>query len=369
MAKVSLNNISKKFASHTAVATMNLTINDGEFLVLVGPSGCGKTTTLRMIAGLEVPSEGDVFIGETNVTKVEPKDRDIAMVFQNYALYPHMTVRDNLAYSLRLRHQSKTEIALRIDKVTAMLGIAALLERYPRQLSGGQQQRVALGRAIVRQPQVFLMDEPLSNLDAKLRVATRAELILLHQKLQTTTVYVTHDQVEAMTMGSRIVVMKDGVVQQVGKPLEIYWQPANQFVASFIGSPPMQFLQGTLIRNGGELVFVGKGFQYKLGTVVLETALFGEMLLGIRPEHLALVPTDNVSGLTISCVVEVVENVGSEALIHTRTAGGERLIIKMANPEQTPVIGENQIIKPGQGNIYLFTLSDGICQAVLPVNG
>jgi len=368
MAKVILQNLCKKFASHTAVATINLTILDGEFLVLVGPSGCGKTTTLRMIAGLEVPSAGEVFIGETNVTKVEPKDRDIAMVFQNYALYPHMTVRDNLAYSLRLRHQSKDEIAVRIDKVSVMLGITALLERYPRQLSGGQQQRAALGRAIVRQPQVFLMDEPLSNLDAKLRVATRAELILLHQKLQTTTVYVTHDQVEAMTMGSRIVVMNDGVVQQVGKPLEIYWQPANQFVASFIGSPPMQFLQGSLLRTGEELVFVGKGFQYKLGTVALETALLGEVLLGIRPEHLVLAPTDNSTGLTIPCVVEVVENVGSEALIHTQTTGGERLIIKIANPAQTPVTGENLMIKQGQGNIYLFTLSDGVCQAVLPVN-
>jgi multiple sugar transport system ATP-binding protein len=216
------------FGSHTAVAPTDQRIADGEFLVLVGPSGCGKTTTLRMIAGLETPTAGQIFIGPREVTDLEPKDRDIAMVFQNYALYPHMKVVDNLAYSLRLRKVDKETIARRIASTAAMLGIASLLDRYPRQLSGGQQQRVALGRAIVRQPQVFLMDEPLSNLDAKLRVQTRAELIKLHKQLRTTVVYVTHDQIEAMTMGSRIAVMKDGFMQQVGTPAEIYRQPTRE---------------------------------------------------------------------------------------------------------------------------------------------
>ncbi|VBB09390.1 transport-associated ob type 2 [Lucifera butyrica] len=368
MATVTLQNISKQFANHTAVATMNLTIADGEFLVLVGPSGCGKTTTLRMIAGLETPSSGNLFIGETDVTHREPKDRDIAMVFQNYALYPHMTVRANLAYSLRLRRRPREEIARRIEETAAMLEITALLDRYPRQLSGGQQQRAALGRAIVRQPQVFLMDEPLSNLDARLRAATRAELIQLHQRLKTTIVYVTHDQVEAMTMGSRIVVMNDGVVQQVGAPLEIYRRPANRFVASFIGSPPMQFLQGTVNQTGEQVSFTGRGFRLKLSSAAPEPVLAGEMILGIRPEHLVWEPAGQEDGTGIPCVVAVVENIGSEALIHTTTAGGEGLIIKMINPERTPLPGENLTVKPGPGSIYLFTVPDGVCQAVLPAS-
>lgn len=367
MAKVHLRNVSKLYGNNAAVATMNLDINDGEFLVLVGPSGCGKTTTLRMIAGLEEPTDGEIYIGERNVTYVEPKDRDIAMVFQNYALYPHMTVYNNMAYSLRLRKIPKETINKRIDDTAQMLGIKTLLDRYPRQLSGGQQQRVALGRAIVRNSTVFLMDEPLSNLDAKLRVQTRAELIKLHQQLKTTIIYVTHDQVEAMTMGTRIVVMKDGFIQQVGHPLEIYHQPSNMFVASFVGSPPMQFFYGTLAKINNTLSFQGNGIQLALPD--LDQAITEQdVVLGIRPENLALTTDSGNSSLTIACKIEVVENIGAEALIHAQTIGDEQIVIRLSSPKAIPQPGTIVNVSPTQGNLHLFNATTGDCLATIRVN-
>ena len=363
MAGVKLRKISKLFGAQTAVAPMDLDVADGEFLVLVGPSGCGKTTTLRMIAGLETPTTGQIFIGDTDVTQLEPKHRDIAMVFQNYALYPHMKVYDNMAYSLRLRGMEKAEVDDRIQKTAGILGIEALLARYPRQLSGGQQQRVALGRAIVRDPQVFLMDEPLSNLDAKLRVQTRAELIKLHQRLKTTVVYVTHDQVEAMTMGTRIVVMKDGFVQQVGAPGTIYREPANMFVAAFVGSPPMQFLRGETQREGGQLVFIGQGVTLPLTMFGAEAPVRSDIVLGVRPENLDLTEDE----AAIPCLVDVVENIGSEALIHGKTPAGEVIVIRMATPETVPVAGETIHVKPARGNIHLFDAATGVALALAKV--
>ncbi|MHC1759317.1 MAG: ABC transporter ATP-binding protein [Negativicutes bacterium] len=363
MAGVKLRKISKLFGAQTAVAPMDMDVADGEFLVLVGPSGCGKTTTLRMIAGLETPTTGQIFIGDTDVTQLEPKHRDIAMVFQNYALYPHMKVYDNMAYSLRLRGMEKAEVDARIQKTAGILGIEALLARYPRQLSGGQQQRVALGRAIVRDPQVFLMDEPLSNLDAKLRVQTRAELIKLHQRLKTTVVYVTHDQVEAMTMGTRIVVMKDGFVQQVGAPGTIYREPANMFVAAFVGSPPMQFLRGETQREGEQLVFKGQGVALPLAMFGAEVPVRSDIVLGVRPENLDLTEEE----AAIPCLVDVVENIGSEALIHGKTPAGEVIVIRMATPETVPVAGETIHVKPARGNIHLFDAATGVALALAKV--
>ena len=363
MAGVKLRNISKLFGVQTAVAPMDLDIVDGEFLVLVGPSGCGKTTTLRMIAGLESPTTGQIFIGDTDVTQLEPKHRDIAMVFQNYALYPHMKVYDNMSYSLKLRGMKKTELDGRIQKAAEILGIGALLDRYPRQLSGGQQQRVALGRAIVRDPQVFLMDEPLSNLDAKLRLQTRSELIKLHQRLKTTVVYVTHDQVEAMTMGTRIVVMKDGFVQQVGPPDAIYREPANMFVAAFVGSPPMQFLRGETVREAGRLLFNGQGMSLPLTEFGEAAPVRSDIVLGVRPENLD--PTTDTTA--IPCLVDVVENIGSEALIHGKTPAGEMIVIRMNTPETVPVAGETIHARPARGNIHLFDAETGASLALAKV--
>src|SRR5215210_5418756 len=256
MASVTLDHVTKRFGEVTAVNDININVNDKEFLVLVGPSGCGKSTTLRLIAGLEELSSGNIYIGDRLVNDVAPKDRDIAMVFQSYALYPHMSVYDNLAFGLKLRKTPKKEIDRRVHEAAEILGIGTLLNRKPKQLSGGQRQRVALGRAIVREPKVFLMDEPLSNLDAKLRVQTRAELIKLHRRLGITTVYVTHDQVEAMTMGDRIAVMSNGVVQQCDKPLVLYNHPVNLFVAGFIGSPAMNFFEGKIASGDNGATFV-----------------------------------------------------------------------------------------------------------------
>src|SRR6187399_1438096 len=264
MAQVVLKDINKFYDSVHAVKDFNLQIRDKEFVVFVGPSGCGKTTTLRMIAGLEAISAGEILIGNTVVNQLAPMDRDIAMVFQNYALYPHMSVYDNMAFGLKMRKFERAEIKKRVQEAAEILGIQNLLARKPRQLSGGQRQRVALGRAIVRHPQVFLFDEPLSNLDAKLRVQMRVELKKLHLRLGTTAIYVTHDQVEAMTLGDRVVVMKDGVVQQVGEPLELYGRPANKFVAGFIGSPAMNFANVTVTEANGAVVAENKGLRIKL---------------------------------------------------------------------------------------------------------
>ena len=318
MAKVVLEHVTKKFNEVVAVNDVNIDIQDKEFLVLVGPSGCGKSTTLRMVAGLEEITSGNIYIGERLVNDVAPKDRDIAMVFQSYALYPHMSVYDNLAFGLKLRKTPKQEIDRRVKEAAEILGIGELLNRKPKQLSGGQRQRVALGRAIVREPKVFLMDEPLSNLDAKLRVATRAELIKLHQRLQTTVIYVTHDQIEAMTMGTRIAVLKDGILQQVDTPQNLYDHPTNMFVAGFIGSPAMNFFNVKVVGAPPEDLWLeGTGFRLKAPLDMarkLGDYLGKDIVLGIRPEHVAdrsFVPNPP-EGSTMTVKVDVVEPMGSE---------------------------------------------------------
>ena len=320
MASVTLQNLSKTFTGQRpAVNDVSLEIADGEFLVLVGPSGCGKSTLLRMIAGLESPSAGKIHIGDRVVNDVAPKDRNIAMVFQNYALYPHMSVRQNLAFGLKLQKVPKAEIHSRTEHVAGLLQIENLLDRKPGQISGGQRQRVAVGRAIMRQPAVFLFDEPLSNLDASLRGEMRRELAALHRRLQTTMIYVTHDQVEAMTLGDRIVVMKDGVVQQVGPPLELYNHPVNRFVASFLGSPPMNLVEGKLttaheaavFRFGSHTVPVPESIVNQVGS--RETPL----TLGIRPEHLHAVNSKPAAdSIPLAGVIEEVQPLGSESLVH-----------------------------------------------------
>src|SRR5436853_3771903 len=287
MASVGIRDVKKAFGTTHVIHGVNISIADGEFVVLVGPSGCGKSTLLRMIAGLENITGGEIRIGDRVVNNVPPKERDIAMVFQNYALYPHMTVADNMGFSLKLRGAPKSEIDTRVMQAAEILGLQHLLERYPRQLSGGQRQRVAMGRAIVRDPQVFLFDEPLSNLDAKLRVAMRTEIKELHQRLKTTTVYVTHDQIEAMTMADKIVVMHDGVVEQMGSPLELYDKPENQFVAGFIGSPAMNFLKGKLKVNGAASFEGPNGVRLPLISPPANSD--GKpMVYGVRPEHFTI---------------------------------------------------------------------------------
>jgi len=318
MAQVILKALTKQFKSVTAVNNMNLEIKDKEFLVFVGPSGCGKTTALRMIAGLEEVSGGEIFIDDKLVNDVSPKDRDIAMVFQNYALYPHMSVYDNMAFALKLRKLPKKQIDQRVQEAAGLLGLANLLDRKPKQLSGGQRQRVALGRAIVREPKVFLMDEPLSNLDAKLRVQTRSELIKLHRRLGITTIYVTHDQVEAMTMGDRIVVMRDGLVQQVDSPMGLYNKPANIFVAGFIGTPAMNFVDATLVKTGDSFVVKTDTFSVTLpkdmGDGKFDANVGKPVVFGIRPENIqdkAL--STNVTPApenTIKATVDVIEQMG-----------------------------------------------------------
>jgi multiple sugar transport system ATP-binding protein len=302
VAAIGLERVRKEFGTVTAVDDVSLEIGDGEFLVLVGPSGCGKSTLLRMIAGLEDATGGTIRIGERDVTELAPRARDIAMVFQSYALYPHMTVRQNLGYGLRARRTAKDEIARRVDEVAGLLGLADLLERRPAQLSGGQRQRVAMGRAIVRQPQAFLLDEPLSNLDAKLRVGMRASLAQLHQRLGVTTVYVTHDQTEAMTLGQRVAVMRDGRVLQCDTPQRLYAQPSDVFIAAFIGSPAMNLVEASF--DDGRLRFG----QYALP--VADAPARGRLILGIRPEAFRLGPAGGLP--TIPVRVEVVEELGSD---------------------------------------------------------
>ena len=315
MASVEIRDVRKAYGSTRVIHGVDVDIADGEFVILVGPSGCGKSTLLRMIAGLENITGGEIRIGDRVVNNVPPKERDIAMVFQNYALYPHMTVADNMAFSMKLRKADKAEIAQRIDRAAGILGLKPLLERYPRQLSGGQRQRVAMGRAIVRDPQVFLFDEPLSNLDAKLRVQMRTEIKELHQRLKTTTVYVTHDQIEAMTMADKIVVMHDGIVEQIGTPLELYDRPGNKFVAGFIGSPSMNFLEGRIAGDGFETV---QGF--KLPLAAAPAASVGQpAVYGLRPEHIALDP----AGFPVT--VKVVEPTGSETQVFA-DAGGQQIV-------------------------------------------
>ena len=330
MARVLFNHVTKRFGDVTAVNDLNLEVSDTEFLVLVGPSGCGKTTALRTLAGLEEVSEGEMYIGERLVNNVPASDRDIAMVFQSYALYPHMSVYDNLAFSLKLRKIPRSEIPLRVKKAAEMLGIQDLLGRKPRALSGGQRQRVALGRAIVREPAVFLLDEPLSNLDAKLRVQTRAEISKLHKRLQTTFIYVTHDQVEAMTMATRVAVLNEGVLQQVGSPQELYASPDNMFVAGFIGSPAMNFFDVKVTGNGEGLVVDAGSFQARVPKTAhhrLAPYLGKRVTLGIRPENIydrALVPT-GIETSPLRATVDVSELMGNEVFLYMRDRDHEFL--------------------------------------------
>jgi len=333
MARVQLKDLNKKFDATHVVKDVNLEIGDREFIVLVGPSGCGKTTTLRMVAGLEEISSGEIIIDGKVVNDLAPMDRDIAMVFQNYALYPHMSVHDNMAFGLKMRKFEKPEIERRVRQAADILGIQALLARKPRQLSGGQRQRVALGRAIVRNPRVFLFDEPLSNLDAALRVQMRVELKRLHERLETTAIYVTHDQVEAMTLGDRVVVMKDGVVQQEGRPLELYERPANRFVAGFIGSPAMNFVSTTVAQGDGGLWAEAPGVRLKVPSFkagVLQRFAGQKVVLGLRPEALHVANGAEAAGCAFDSTVDVVEPLGSEILLNVRA--GDSAIVARVDP-------------------------------------
>jgi multiple sugar transport system ATP-binding protein len=353
MATVTFDGVWKKFGEVVAVNDLNLKIEDGEFMVLVGPSGCGKTTSLRMIAGLEEITEGTLSIGDRVVNHVAPKDRDIAMVFQSYALYPHMTVRDNMAFGLKLRKTPKPEIERRVNEAAAMLSCQNLLDRKPRELSGGQRQRVALGRAIVREPAVFLMDEPLSYLDAKLRVQTRAEIARLHQRLGTTTVYVTHDQVEAMTMGERIAVMSEARLQQVGSPQELYDHPDNRFVAGFIGSPSMNLLDVDVTGSGDAIVLKGEGVDIPLPKRYKDSIKGHEgkkLVAGVRPEHLD-VEIDGPSG-TLSGNADVVEYLGNEELIHLTV--GEVDVVSLIGSEHRVKPGDDLALKVALEKVHLF---------------
>ncbi|MBO9541409.1 sn-glycerol-3-phosphate ABC transporter ATP-binding protein UgpC [bacterium] len=348
MANVVFDHVKKQYGDSTPVIKdLNLRVEDKEFLVLVGPSGCGKSTALRMIAGLEDISGGFLSIGDHVVNDVHPKNRDIAMVFQNYALYPHMTCYENMAFALKLRKVSKDEIRRRVMDAAKSLEIEHLLERKPKALSGGQRQRVAIGRAIVREPKVFLMDEPLSNLDAKLRVSMRAEIKKLHQRLQTTFVYVTHDQTEAMTLGDRIAIMKAGDLQQCDTPHEVYNRPANLFVATFIGSPQMNLLDGTMRLQGDEAVIEGQGFKF----VLPKRAGFrdGAVVVGIRPEHMTLVPEGEVG---LKGQVEVTEPMGFESYVYLPGARGA--IIARVSEEQTPRIGQAVAFNVEPAKIHVF---------------
>ena len=362
MASVKFNHIYKIYSGNvTAVSDFCLDIEDKEFIVLVGPSGCGKSTTMRMVAGLEEISEGELYIGDRLVNDVAPKDRDIAMVFQNYALYPHMTVYDNMAFGLKLRKKPKDEIDKLVREAAKILSIEQLLNRKPKALSGGQRQRVALGRAIVRDPKVFLMDEPLSNLDAKLRVQMRTEITKLHQRLQTTFIYVTHDQTEAMTMASRIVVMKDGFVQQVDTPQNLYDYPANLFVAGFIGSPQMNFFTVKLVKEGNDVAAVFGDNKIiippsKLAKFADEDYIGKEVYMGIRPEniHDEDVFIQAAPNAVVDCNVEVTELMGSETYLYLSTSGKEENIIARVNPRTTSRAGQKVQIAFDVNHLHFF---------------
>ena len=354
MATVTFDHLYKKYGEEViAVNDLNLEVADGEFLVLVGPSGCGKTTALRCVAGLEEISDGRLLIGDRVVNDVAPKDRDIAMVFQSYALYPHMTVFDNLAFGLKLRKTPKADIKRRVDEAAGILGLERFLDRKPKALSGGQRQRVALGRAIVREPAVFLMDEPLSNLDAKLRVQTRAEIARLHQRLGTTTVYVTHDQVEAMTMGDRIAVMRDGLLQQVGSPQDLYDHPQNIFVAGFIGSPSMNFATANAT-EGQELMLGNARLELtgKPAKAAAERPKGTDLLIGFRPEHLELVNGQDTDAVKFPAKVDVVEYLGNEVLIHAQAEGHE--IVALLPSEKEIKVGDQVELAVPMDKLHIF---------------
>ena len=358
MAQVSLNNVSKRYPGNIwAIRDINLGIENKEFVVLVGPSGCGKSTTLRIIAGLEEATGGKVYIGNQLVNDTPPKDRNIAMVFQNYALYPHMSVHDNMAFGLKLRKYPHLEIEARVKEAATMLGIEQLLHRRPRELSGGQRQRVAVGRAIVRKPLVFLFDEPLSNLDAKLRIQMRTEIKKLHIRLQTTMIYVTHDQTEAMTMGDRIVVMKDGDIQQIADPISLYDKPVNKFVAGFIGTPPMNFVKGTIIKKEGRLYFNEGKFVVRVVDAMLkdlEGFVGKELTFGIRPEDIydKLFVSEAPAENTIKAACEIIEPMGSEAYLHLNT-GKSQLIAKVGGHDK-PAINSDMDLVFDMSKVHFF---------------
>ncbi|MHC4886533.1 MAG: ABC transporter ATP-binding protein [Planctomycetota bacterium] len=360
MAQVTLNEVAKIYPGNVkAVKNINLEVRDHEFMVLVGPSGCGKSTTLRMVAGLEEISEGECQIGDRIINDVPPKDRDIAMVFQNYALYPHMTVRDNMAFGLKLRKFPKAEIAKRVDDAARILGLEEYLDRRPKALSGGQRQRVAMGRAIVREPAVFLFDEPLSNLDAKMRVEMRKEILQLHKRIDTTMLYVTHDQIEAMTLGDRITVMRDGIIEQVGEPEEVFDYPATLFVARFIGTPPMNLFEGTLEKDGDTLRFNGgAGTQAVLPAEMTEklSDLAGKKVhLGLRPRAFVLkgTETSHDSSIAFKATVDLTEMLGEEVLVHL--VSGEHRFITSINPHHRHLLDGGEVeICPIMERAHIF---------------
>lgn len=360
MASVSLKNIYKKYPNgFAAVSDFNLEIEDKEFVIFVGPSGCGKSTTLRMIAGLEDISEGDLFIGDKRINDIPPKDRDIAMVFQNYALYPHMTVYDNMAFGLKLRKTPKQEIDKRVRESATMLELEHLLDRKPKMLSGGQRQRVAMGRAIVREPRVFLMDEPLSNLDAKLRVQMRTVIAKLHKRLETTFIYVTHDQTEAMTLGTRIVVLKDGIIQQVDSPQNLYKKPNNLFVAGFIGSPQMNFIDCKVIKDENGIFLVFGEFKIKIpedkSKVLVDLNYIDkEVVLGVRPEDLNNQPSFIAASphSVIECKIEVTELLGAETFLYM--SANQQNITARVNPRSMVAVGDIIKIAIDTNSIHIF---------------
>ncbi|MBV9259888.1 MAG: sn-glycerol-3-phosphate ABC transporter ATP-binding protein UgpC [Pseudolabrys sp.] len=350
MASVAIRGARKSFGTTAVIHGVDVAIADGEFVVLVGPSGCGKSTLLRMIAGLENITGGEIKIGDRVVNHVPPKERDVAMVFQNYALYPHMTVAQNMAFSMKLRGAPQAEINERVKRASEILGLGPYLERFPRQLSGGQRQRVAMGRAIVRDPQVFLFDEPLSNLDAKLRVQMRTEIKELHQRLRTTTVYVTHDQIEAMTMADKIVVMHDGLVEQIGTPLELYDKPANQFVAGFIGSPAMNFLKGKVKVNGSATFEGPNGVKLPLSQAP-SSSDGRPAVYGIRPEHFTIADDG------AEAEIVVVEPTGSETQVFAKLGGEEVVAVFRERHQFNP--GDKIRLKPDQRVVHLFDEATG----------
>jgi multiple sugar transport system ATP-binding protein len=357
VAKVTLSNVYKSFGKVEAVSRFDLEVEDKEFLVLLGPSGCGKSTTLRMIAGLEELTDGNIYIGDKLVNDLPPRDRRIAMVFQDYALYPHMTVYQNMAFGLKLSKHPKAEIDQRVKEAAEILGIQNLLERKPRELSGGQRQRVAVGRAIVRKPAVFLFDEPLSNLDAKLRGQMRVELSKLHDQLNTTIIYVTHDQVEAMTMGTKIVVMKDGFIQQVGPPMEIYEYPVNKFVGGFIGSPGMNFLPARIAAENSKTYIDTKSFRLLIPedkVMHIQNYRNREVILGIRPEHIQDNAFADASSIidTFKAMVEVVETLGAE--VQLDVASGEHNLVARVDPRTKAARNQEIILAVNMEKIHIF---------------
>ena len=359
MSSVTYDHITKRFGDVIAVNDLSIEIADKEFLVFVGPSGCGKTTSLRLLAGLEEITEGNIYIGDRLVNDVAPKDRDIAMVFQSYALYPHMSVYDNMAFGLKLRKTPKAEIDRRVKEGAGMLGIQELLDRKPKALSGGQRQRVALGRAIVREPAVFLMDEPLSNLDAKLRVATRAELSRLHQRLETTFIYVTHDQMEAMTMGTRICVMRDGILQQVDTPQTLYNHPGNIFVAGFIGSPAMNFFDVTVTGTKEEMYLDAGTYKVRVPAhkgAPLYDYLGKQVVFGMRPEdiHDTEYAPPSITAATIKCSVDVTELMGNEIFLYLLTPGTKKMFIARVDPRTSARIGQDVEVLFNMDNMHVF---------------